>query len=50
MAKVTSARGAALSDLRGLLNANLDGNTRRAIDIREGEVLYADASDDSRNF
>lgn len=28
---------------RGLFNSSLDGNTRRAIDIREGEVLDAEA-------
>ncbi len=41
--KLTFARGAVLADLRGLFNSSLDGNTRRAIDIREGEVLDADA-------
>ncbi|CAB3654886.1 DUF1801 domain-containing protein [Achromobacter aegrifaciens] len=37
--KLTFARGAALEDPSGLFNASLDGNTRRAIDIREGETL-----------
>ena len=41
--KLTFARGASLADPRGLFNSSLDGNTRRAIDIREGEVLYAEA-------
>lgn len=41
--KLTFARGASLADPRGLFNASLEGNTRRAIDIREGEVLDADA-------
>ncbi len=41
--KLTFARGAALDDPRQLFNASLDGNTRRAIDIREGEVLDAEA-------
>ena len=41
--KLTFARGAALEDPRGLFNASLEGNTRRAIDIREGEVLDAKA-------
>ncbi len=41
--KVTFARGASLADPRGLFNSSLDGNTRRAIDIREGEVLDAEA-------
>jgi hypothetical protein len=37
--KLTFARGAALADPSGLFNAGLDGNVRRAIDIREGEKL-----------
>lgn len=37
--KLTFAKGAALADPSGLFNASLDGNTRRAIDIREGETL-----------
>jgi len=37
--KVTFARGAALKDPSGLFNASLDGNTRRAIDIHEGDTL-----------
>jgi hypothetical protein len=41
--KLTFARGASLEDPRGLFNASLEGNTRRAIDIREGEVLDAEA-------
>ena len=41
--KLTFARGASLADPRGLFNSSLDGNTRRAIDIREGEVLDAKA-------
>jgi hypothetical protein len=41
--KLTFARGAALADPRGLFNASLEGNTRRAIDIREGAVLDAEA-------
>jgi len=41
--KLTFARGASLVDPRGLFNSSLDGNTRRAIDIREGEVLDAEA-------
>jgi hypothetical protein len=39
--KLTFARGASLEDPRGLFNSSLEGNTRRAIDIREGEVLDA---------
>ena len=41
--KLTFARGASLADPWGLFNSSLDGNTRRAIDIREGEVLDAEA-------
>jgi hypothetical protein len=41
--KLTFARGASLADPGGLFNSSLDGNTRRAIDIREGEVLDAEA-------
>jgi hypothetical protein len=41
--KLTFARGAALEDPAGLFNASLEGNTRRAIDIREGEAIDAAA-------
>lgn len=41
--KLTFARGAALDDPAGLFNASLEGNTRRAIDIREGESVDAAA-------
>lgn len=41
--KLTFFRGASLPDPRGLFNSSLEGNTRRAIDIREGEVLDAEA-------
>jgi hypothetical protein len=37
--KLTFAKGAALDDPKGLFNSSLDGNTRRAIDIHEGEPL-----------
>jgi len=37
--KLTFARGAALADPAGLFNSSLDGNTRRAIDIKEGEAI-----------
>ena len=37
--KLTFARGASLPDPKKLFNASLEGNTRRAIDIREGEAL-----------
>ena len=41
--KLTFARGAALDDPSGLFNSSLDGNTRRAIDIREGEAIDGEA-------
>jgi len=37
--KMTFAKGAALKDPSGLFNSSLDGNVRRAIDIREGEEV-----------
>jgi len=37
--KMTFAKGASLDDPSGLFNASLDGNTRRAIDLREGDAL-----------
>lgn len=37
--KLTFAKGAALSDPKGLFNSSLDGNVRRAIDIHEGEAI-----------
>ncbi|MBN9439880.1 DUF1801 domain-containing protein [Bosea sp. (in: a-proteobacteria)] len=37
--KLTFAKGASLPDPAGLFNASLDGNTRRAIDIHEGETI-----------
>lgn len=41
--KLTFAHGAALPDPAGLFNASLDGGTRRAIDLREGDTLDAAA-------
>ncbi len=41
--KLTFARGASLEDPAGLFNAGLEGNVRRAIDIREGEEVDAAA-------
>ncbi|MFZ6049251.1 DUF1801 domain-containing protein [Pseudomonas sp. CR3202] len=38
--KLTFAKGASLDDPTALFNASLEGNTRRAIDIREGERIY----------
>jgi hypothetical protein len=37
--KLTFARGASIPDPSRLFNASLEGNTRRAIDIREGEKI-----------
>ena len=37
--KLTFARGAAVADPSSLFNASLEGGTRRAIDIREGEMV-----------
>lgn len=41
--KLTFAKGASLKDPSGLFNSSLDGKVRRAIDIREGEVVSATA-------
>ncbi|CDX32509.1 conserved hypothetical protein [Mesorhizobium sp. SOD10] len=41
--KLTFARGAALPDPRKLFNSSLEGNTRRAIDFKEGDKVDADA-------
>jgi hypothetical protein len=41
--KLTFARGASLADPRRLFNSSLEGKTRRAIDIREGEALDPEA-------
>ena len=41
--KLTFAKGAALDDPATLFNSSLGGNTRRAIDIHEGEEVDADA-------
>ena len=37
--KMTFAQGASLDDPKGLFNSSLEGNTRRAIDIHEGEKI-----------
>ena len=37
--KMTFAKGAALKDPSGLFNASLEGNVRRAIDLREGDKV-----------
>jgi hypothetical protein len=41
--KLTFAKGASLKDPAKLFNASLEGNTRRAIDIHEGEKVDASA-------
>jgi hypothetical protein len=41
--KLTFARGAALPDPKKLFNSSLEGNTRRAIDFKEGDKVDADA-------
>jgi hypothetical protein len=41
--KTTFAKGASLEDPSGLFNSSLDGNTRRAIDIREGDTIDEEA-------
>jgi hypothetical protein len=41
--KLTFFKGAALKDPSGLFNAGLEGNTRRAIDIHEGDAIDAEA-------
>ena len=37
--KLTFARGASVKDPKKLFNSSLEGNTRRAIDIREGQMI-----------
>ena len=39
LVKLTFARGAALDNPKGLFNSSLEGSTRRAIDIREGDRI-----------
>jgi len=39
LVKMTFAKGASLEDPSGLFNASLEGNTRRAIDIHEGDKI-----------
>ena len=41
--KLTFAKGASLEDPSGLFNASLEGNTRRAIDLHEGDAIDEDA-------
>ena len=41
--KLTFAKGAALEDPAGLFNSSLEGNVRRAIDIRQGEAIDDEA-------
>jgi hypothetical protein len=44
--KMTFANGASLDDPSGLFNSSLEGNTRRAIDFREGEEIDEEALKD----
>ena len=41
--KMTFAKGASLEDPAGLFNSSLEGNTRRAIDLHEGEKIDEEA-------
>ena len=41
--KLTFAKGASLKDPSGLFNASLEGSTRRAIDLHEGDEVAGDA-------
>ena len=41
--KLTFAKGAFIKDSKGMFNSSLDGNTRRAIDVREGEEINESA-------
>jgi hypothetical protein len=41
--KLTFAKGASLDDPAGLFNSSLEGSTRRAIDIQEGEQIDEEA-------
>ncbi|MBD0414463.1 DUF1801 domain-containing protein [Oryzicola mucosus] len=41
--KLTFAKGASLDDPKKLFNSSLDGNTRRAIDIHEGDTIDEEA-------
>jgi hypothetical protein len=41
--KMTFAKGASLEDPAGLFTSSLDGKVRRAVDVREGEEIDADA-------
>lgn len=41
--KMTFAKGASLEDPAGLFNSSLEGNTRRAIDVHEGEAIDGEA-------
>ena len=41
--KLTFAKGASLEDPAGLFNSSLEGNTRRAIDVSEGQAIDEEA-------
>ncbi len=44
--KLTFARGASIEDPAGLFNSSLEGNTRRAVDLHEGEEIDEEALKD----
>lgn len=41
--KLTFAKGASIKDPKGIFNSSLDGNTRRAIDLYEGDKINESA-------
>ncbi len=41
--KITFAKGAFIKDPKGIFNSSLDGNARRAIDLREGDKINESA-------
>ena len=48
--KTTFAKGASLEDPSGLFNSSLEGNTRRAIDFREGDEIDEKALEGARSL
>jgi hypothetical protein len=44
--KMTFAKGASLEDPSGLFNSSLEGNVRRALDLREGDEIDEKAFED----
>ena len=43
LVKLTFFKGASLDDPAGLFNSSLEGNTRRAVDVHEGEQIHEEA-------